>query len=101
DPAAITKWFPIVRSARCLWNTLVAPIGAKGSHLRSCPVLLVLRRLDLVREPKLCRQRIEAPGETLDVEIQGIVVAVGDLRVDGSMKCRNEPLLGTHAGDHV
>jgi hypothetical protein len=44
---------------------------------------------------------VEAIGEAVDIEIRGIVVAVGNFGVDGGVNCRNEPFASAHAGDRV
>src|SRR5215471_15708837 len=46
-------------------------------------------------------EAVQAPGETVDVEIQRIVVAVGDLRVNRGMERGNEPTFGAYAGDNI
>jgi hypothetical protein len=44
---------------------------------------------------------VQAPGEAVNVEIQWIVVAVGDLRVDRGMERGNKPSFGAYAGDNI
>ncbi len=41
--------------------------------------------LNLVGLSQCHHQAVQAPGETVDIEIQRIVVAIGDLRVDRGM----------------
>ena len=60
-----------------------------------------MRGLNLVRLSQCHHQVVQAPGETVDIEIQRIVVAVGDLRVDRGMERGNKPSLGAYAGDNI
>ena len=46
-------------------------------------------------------EAVQAPGKTVDVEIERIVVAVGDLRVNRGMERGNKPTLGAYAGDNI
>ena len=46
-------------------------------------------------------ETIEAAGEAVDIEIERIVVAVGNFGIDGGVKRRNEPFAFAHAGDGV
>ena len=57
--------------------------------------------LNLVGLSQCHHQAVQAPGETVDIEIQRIVVAVGDLRVDRGMERGNKPSLGAYAGDNI
>src|SRR6516225_9555862 len=60
-----------------------------------------MRRLYQIRRAQFCDQAVEAGGETLDVKVERIVVTVDDLRIDRGMECGDEPVFGTHAGNHV
>ena len=51
--------------------------------------------------PQCHHQAVQAPGETVDVEIQRIVVPVGNLRVDRGMKRGNKPSFGAYAGNNI
>src|SRR6516162_4795296 len=62
---------------------------------------LLMRGLDLVGRSQFCNYAVEAFGKTFDVEIERIVMTIGNLRIDRSVECRNEPSLSANAGDHV
>ena len=55
----------------------------------------------MVGPPQCHHQAVQASGETVNIEIQRIVVAVGDLRVDRGMERGNKPSLGAYAGDNI
>ena len=46
-------------------------------------------------------EAVEAVGKAFDIEIQRIVVTVGNVGVEGGVKGRDEPTAGAHAGDRV
>lgn len=46
-------------------------------------------------------ETIEAIGKAFDLEIQRIVVTVGDVGIEGGMEGGDEPTIGPHAGDRV
>lgn len=46
-------------------------------------------------------ERVEAHGKAVDVEIQRIVVAVADVRIDGGVEGRNEPMSRPNTRDRV
>src|SRR6516165_7075519 len=60
-----------------------------------------MRRLNLISAAQFCHQAVKAAGEIVDVKVERIVVAIGDLRIDRGMECRDEPSVGAHAGDDV
>jgi hypothetical protein len=60
-----------------------------------------MRGLDFLRPSQFLDQYFETVGKTVDIEIQGIVVAVGNAVVEGGVRCWNEPALRPHAGDDV
>jgi hypothetical protein len=57
--------------------------------------------LNLVRPSQCHHQAVQASDETLDIEIQRIVVAVGDLCVDRGVERGNQPLFGPYARDDI
>src|SRR5579862_10019375 len=61
----------------------------------------LMRRLNNPVLFQLLDQLVEAIGETVDIEIQRIVVAVRNFGVNGGMKCRDEPLAAADAGDRI
>lgn len=50
---------------------------------------------------QLFDETIEAVGKAFDIEIQRIVVTVGDVGIEGGMESGDEPTVGPHAGDRV
>src|SRR5262249_42149741 len=62
---------------------------------------LLMRRLDLIRRAQFCDQGVKTVGETVDAEVERIVMTIGDLRIDRGVKRRNEPVFGADAGDDV
>ena len=62
---------------------------------------LLMRGLNSVGPSKRHHQAVQAPGETVDIEIQRIVVAIGDLGIDRGMEGGNKPSFGACAGDDI
>ena len=60
-----------------------------------------MRSLNHHRLLQLFGEAVETVGEAFDIEIQRIVVTVGNFGVDGGMERRNEPLAAAHAGDRI
>ena len=80
------------KAARGRWRGNVDPTPALARSPRG---------LNLAGPSQCHHQVVQAPGETVDIEIQRIVVAIGDLRVDRGMECGNKPSLSAYAGDDV
>ena len=59
------------------------------------------RRLDFRRTGQCLSQPVDAVGKTFDAEVQRIVVAVGQVRVERGMERRDEPAAGAYARDRV
>ena len=62
---------------------------------------LLVRGLDAIRRPQFCDQAVQAVGKIIDVEVEWIIVTVGNLGINCGMIRRNEPSFGSNAGDHV
>ena len=67
----------------------------------SRPLLLTVGRFHLIGRLQSLDHRLDALGKAFRIEVQRIVVAVGNIGIERGMIGRNEPVLRAHAGDHV